>query len=73
MRRITTKPPARPNIAQPAGMPPTTSPSDSNVAATAAPSRPLRSLAGKRTGAPERDYLLLDRSGSMASQWKEAL
>ena len=42
--------------------------------------KPLRSLGGRRVGDiskaslnPERDYLLLDRSGSMSSQWGDAL
>jgi hypothetical protein len=47
---------------------------------TAPAARPMRSLAGRTVGdlgkvqgLPERDYLLLDRSGSMDAQWKEAL
>jgi hypothetical protein len=43
---------------------------------------PMRSLAGRtvgdlgkttQAGKPERDYLLLDRSGSMSDKWKDAL
>ena len=73
------QPPKSPlrNLQQPPGNLPATS--RDNVPTVAAP-RPLRSLAGRKVGDigkvslnPERDYLLLDRSGSMAVQWDVAL
>jgi uncharacterized protein with von Willebrand factor type A (vWA) domain len=63
------------NFQQPMQQPPA---SGSVVPVTAPKS--LRSLAGRKVGDigkaslnPERDYLLLDRSGSMQPQWDEAL
>src|SRR6516164_8481828 len=80
MSNTTTKPrPADPKIAPP---PPAPSfPISTDVVRGPAPAiRPTRSLAGRKVGEiakltvpVERDYLLLDRSGSMAVQWREAL
>jgi uncharacterized protein with von Willebrand factor type A (vWA) domain len=55
-------------------------PASGSVVPVIAP-KPLRSLAGRKVGDigkatslnPERDYLLLDRSGSMHPKWDEAL
>jgi von Willebrand factor type A domain len=63
------------NLQQPMQPPP----ASGSIVPVIAP-KPLRSLAGRKVGDigetslnPECDYLLLDRSGSMSSQWDDAL
>jgi len=73
--------PRRPNIAPPPPPPKPPAPPPTTGQVVVGPvTKPLRSLVGrtvgdmgKQTGKPERDYLLLDRSGSMGARWKEAL
>jgi hypothetical protein len=80
IKKTKTKSP-QPIIAPPSPVAPPSFPISTVVVRGPAPAvRQTRSLAGRTVGdiakltvPPERDYLLLDRSGSMGSLWSEAL